>query len=929
MKNFISYYQHFLEKSRIFLLLLLSFFLSGLFSADVFAQRREIGTPEEFITNLSSKYSEGKNIMLSVTATELEATINLFQGNPFIVAGDVVGTDYATFKIAAEGDSVYGFIILPEAEKAYEYYMEGGLVYVEEQDIHDLVCTGLTGPEEEKNLPSVLKLSALEGDVYKQQSYPEGDGVIYLDFDGEYVEDPNWNGGEPIDAQHSGFTETEIYEIYTRISEDFAPFTVNVTTDVSVFNAAPINRRIQCIFTPTNFTAYSGVASLGSFNSMDSPCWVFSSSVPGAATVGSHEIGHAFSLRHDGLGQDQEYYSGHNDWRPIMGRAQFSHDVEEFLVQWSKGEYTNASNTEDDIAIITGPDHGIAFRPDEAGNSIAGAVQLQVEDDGSITSKSNRGIVLNQADIDVFEFSSSGGKLEVQVNPNPYKPNLDILATLTDTEGNILAEDNPLYALDAKLSVTLQEGTYYLHIQGTGAFDPLTDGYSDYGSIGPYSIKGKIPVLANPELFVNITEPGLHEVFPSPADITISAEVSGTEAVEQVEFYNGNILIGIDDAEPYSVIWQNVASGHYEIQALAKAVSGIEVSAFQFLHVNLPPAIEFTIGSERQTVRNSTDGIFINMTAEDPENDVFMVELFKEQDLIGISRTESYAIYFDNIPVGTFPLYAVVTDGLGLTDTATIIFTRNPPLDCNGDEDGLASIDACGLCTGGNSPVPGCYTPMEAEIACIFDGQVENSATGFQGEGYLNLPGGSNSQIIWNVYGNYDLDNFTASVIYSNGNASAAQMQLVVNNQALEVLDLPSTSSWDEWNYVELNIPLSAGDNVVQLVSVDGSESVYIDLLGLNWPKTYADEGDCNIIITSTTPQESENVACFPNPFINVIRIDASQRFSYSIISMDGAVVEQGSGKDSVYAGQQLKPGIYLVKVNTGNELKVLKVNKL
>jgi methylenetetrahydrofolate dehydrogenase (NADP+)/methenyltetrahydrofolate cyclohydrolase len=63
----------------------------------------------------------------------------------------------------------------------------------------------------------------------------------------------------------------------------------------------------------------------------------------------SHEVGHTLGLRHDGrLIADEEYYAGHGTgatgWGPIMG-APFSKS----LVTWSKGEYPDASRTEDDL----------------------------------------------------------------------------------------------------------------------------------------------------------------------------------------------------------------------------------------------------------------------------------------------------------------------------------------------------------------------------------------------------------------------------------------------------------------------------------------------------------------------------------------------------------------------------------------------------
>jgi PKD repeat protein len=46
-------------------------------------------------------------------------------------------------------------------------------------------------------------------------------------------------------------------------------------------------------------------------------------------------------------------------------------------------------------------------------------------------------------------------------------------------------------------------GTYYLKIDGVGANDPVTNGYSDYGSIGQYTLDGSIPSAGAPVVIAN------------------------------------------------------------------------------------------------------------------------------------------------------------------------------------------------------------------------------------------------------------------------------------------------------------------------------------------------------------------------------------------------------------------------------------------
>ena len=87
------------------------------------------------------------------------------------------------------------------------------------------------------------------------------------------------------------------------------------------------------------------------------------------AEAASHEAGHTLNLYHDGSSTASYYTgqgSGANSWAPIMGVGYSSN-----VVQWSKGEYQNANNLEDDLARI-GID--LAVRADDHPSTIATAL---------------------------------------------------------------------------------------------------------------------------------------------------------------------------------------------------------------------------------------------------------------------------------------------------------------------------------------------------------------------------------------------------------------------------------------------------------------------------------------------------------------------------------------------------------------------------
>jgi hypothetical protein len=328
-------------------------------------------------------------------------------------------------------------------------------------------------------------------------SLPGAVAVAYLDMDGQVVSGTQWAGGGTITARGivGTLSDAQLLEICRRTAEDYAPFQINVTTDESVFLAAPSNRRIRCIITPDNewYGSAGGVAYLNSFTwTGDTPCWVFSDMLSNSpryiAEATSHEIGHTLSLAHDGrISPSEVYYQGHGTgevgWAPIMGVGYYK-----LLVQWSRGEYLSANNTENDLSKITTL-NGFGYRADAVSNTIAGAAALS----GSAGSFSASGILETTGDLDVYSFSTAGGTCSFSAAGDSLSQNVDASLELLDASGAVIASANPDTLTDASVTAALPAGTYYLRISGTGRGDVLADGYSNYASIGQYTITGTAP----------------------------------------------------------------------------------------------------------------------------------------------------------------------------------------------------------------------------------------------------------------------------------------------------------------------------------------------------------------------------------------------------------------------------------------------------
>ena len=467
-----------------------------------------LGTTQDFLQQLKQNTQASPNtngrtanasslLTLPVSATQtLSLRVNVQEAaaaDQLTLIGSVVGEPNSSFYLRVEGDNLVGDVLLKYQGQAYEYTADAqGNAFVEAKDLDEVLCVRYPEqPGPVKAQASDSQREAVAAAPRALESLPGAPRCMLLDFDGEYVAGTPWNEGRPINAAPAAMSSSKAEAAWALVSEDFRPFNVNITTSEAVFNRYPKDRRMRCIITPTNTAApgAGGVAIFGSFKwNDDTPCWVFMDDDPKSSGEAiSHELGHTVDLGHDtapGAGPDG-YYTGQGDWSPIMGVGYYKP-----VTQWNKGEYRDAYNRQDDLATIEG---FLGYRGDDHSDQRDGATLINVQNNRI---DQQTGIIERTSDQDFFRFRCGKGEVSFDIQTVDNYGNLDIQATLYQKSGDrIKAFNDP--GLNVKVNAQLDAGEYYLAIDGVGAGNPRTTGYSDYGSLGSFTITGTVAGSGN------------------------------------------------------------------------------------------------------------------------------------------------------------------------------------------------------------------------------------------------------------------------------------------------------------------------------------------------------------------------------------------------------------------------------------------------
>ncbi len=353
---------------------------------------------------------------------------------------------------------------------------------------------------------AIVVVGAVNAQVPKLNSYPAAtNAVIFLDFDGQTITSPAWTGyaGGPFYATPSSLNPDQMTAVFNQVAEDFRPFNLNITTDSTVYFAAPINKRQRVII--TNYSSWygsaGGVAWLGTFREgLETPAFVFNNLLgnnpKNIAEACSHESGHTLGLLHQtrynadcSMFNNSVYNPGtgavgtETSWAPIMGRS-----YSRTLSLWCDSTSEEGCGIrQNDLAIIAGAANGFGYRTDDVGNTIATAATIHFTGNNYGVS----GFINSTNDVDVYRLTLTQRGRYI-LNAIPFNTaggyvaaNIDLQVSLLNNNGQIIRTYNPTTSLQAAADTMLNAGTYFLRVTNVA-----NENTTNYGMLGNYGLSG-------------------------------------------------------------------------------------------------------------------------------------------------------------------------------------------------------------------------------------------------------------------------------------------------------------------------------------------------------------------------------------------------------------------------------------------------------
>lgn len=423
-------------------------------------------------------------------------------------------------------------------------------------------------------------------------------------------------------------------------------------------------------------------------------------------------------------------------------------------------------------------------------------------------------------------------------------------------------------------------------------------------------------------------------------------------------------------------VWKSVTD---EDGVWADSVADSE--AYFALHLISPfqqsAQIKYSTGGNLNVYVNGVRVVPNDADVVDAKSDVF--SLYPNENTIVISYKNS-----DNLKGFTFSFVDESGNDLEFKSfSSATSLTQVENLDCNNEWRGTAYLDSCNICVGGSTLRSECgvQLPFLDEAFEIPLGRIDAEDFDFGGEGisyhdsddensggkYRGEPvdiesiDGSTTRfnVGWTVAGEwleYTVDVQETRYYYLRMNAATnmtngADYHIELDGKNVSgTIHIDNTGGWQDFEVVASDpIFMDAGEQVLRLVfETDGLNVDYfftleapdIDCNGDTEGAAYRNncgvcvEGNSGVTFEEAAEdcvnglEESFQYVVYPNPSSSGFVIETDQVVTYEFFDCTGLRVSQGTTASSEMVGEDLKEGLYVLRIYSGDVVRQLKVIK-